>query len=119
MGRRGTEGEFAAFVAECSPRMLRVAFLLTGQQSAAEDLLQASLEKLYVVWDRLRPTLHRLSTYAASSIRRTFPRGGGGCARCSPNRHRNTLSNETRTPNTTTVTGCGDWFSASRRCSDR
>ena len=53
MGRRGTEGEFAAFVVECSPKMLRVAFLLTGQQSAAEDLLQASLEKLYVVWDRL------------------------------------------------------------------
>jgi RNA polymerase sigma-70 factor (sigma-E family) len=53
MSRRDTEGEFAAFVAQSSPTMLRVAFLLTGQQSAAEDLLQASLERLYVVWDRL------------------------------------------------------------------
>lgn len=53
MRRGDTEGAFAAFVAECSPKMLRVAFLLTGQQSAAEDLLQASLEQLYVVWDRL------------------------------------------------------------------
>jgi RNA polymerase sigma-70 factor (sigma-E family) len=48
-----TQTEFAGFVAQHSPAMLRVAFLLTGQQAAAEDLLQTALERLYVVWDRL------------------------------------------------------------------
>jgi RNA polymerase sigma-70 factor (sigma-E family) len=35
-------------------RLLRVAFLLTGDLSAADDLTQESLAKLLVVWDRVR-----------------------------------------------------------------
>lgn len=34
---------FAAFVAESSPRLLRSAYLLTGDRDAAEDLLQMAL----------------------------------------------------------------------------
>jgi RNA polymerase sigma-70 factor (sigma-E family) len=47
------QDNFAEFVDQHSAAMLRVAFLLTGQQAAAEDLLQSALERLYVVWDRL------------------------------------------------------------------
>jgi DNA-directed RNA polymerase specialized sigma24 family protein len=35
------------------PALFRVPFALTGQRHAAEDLLQAALERVYVRWDRL------------------------------------------------------------------
>ena len=44
---------FAAFVREHGERHLRVAVLLTGNWHAAEDLVQASLVKLYRAWPRL------------------------------------------------------------------
>jgi RNA polymerase sigma factor (sigma-70 family) len=44
---------FAAFVRERGDHHLRVAVLLTGDWHAAEDLVQASLVKLYRVWPRL------------------------------------------------------------------
>ncbi len=44
---------FTAFVREHSERHLRVAVLLTGDWHAAEDLVQASLVKLYRAWPRL------------------------------------------------------------------
>jgi RNA polymerase sigma-70 factor (sigma-E family) len=44
---------FAAFVREHGERYLRVAVLLTGDWHAAEDLVQASLVKLYRAWPRL------------------------------------------------------------------
>ena len=44
---------FAAFVREHGERHLRVAVLLTGDWHAAEDLVQASLVKLYRAWPRL------------------------------------------------------------------
>ena len=44
---------FAAFVREHRDRHLRVAVLLTGVWHAAEDLVQASLVKLYRAWPRL------------------------------------------------------------------
>ena len=45
---------FAAFVAEGSPRLMRTAYLLTGERGAAEDLLQDVLERLYVAWPRVQ-----------------------------------------------------------------
>lgn len=45
---------FDAFVVEASPRLLRTAFLLTGDRGAAEDLLQDVLERLYVAWPRVQ-----------------------------------------------------------------
>ncbi|MFF9284691.1 SigE family RNA polymerase sigma factor [Streptomyces griseosporeus] len=55
MGDRKQAGdeEFRAFVAGRWPRLMRTAFLLTGEQHAAEDLVQSTLEKAYVAWRRV------------------------------------------------------------------
>jgi RNA polymerase sigma-70 factor (sigma-E family) len=52
-GSGGTDERFAAYVHDRGDRHLRVAVLLTGDWHAAEDLVQASLVKLYRVWPRL------------------------------------------------------------------
>jgi RNA polymerase sigma-70 factor (sigma-E family) len=44
---------YVAFVTGRWPSLYRFAFLLTGSQSTAEDLLQSVLERLYVVWPRV------------------------------------------------------------------
>jgi RNA polymerase sigma factor (sigma-70 family) len=49
----GVDEGFAAWVRERGEHHLRVAVLLTGDWHAAEDLVQASLVKLYRVWQRL------------------------------------------------------------------
>jgi RNA polymerase sigma-70 factor (sigma-E family) len=46
-------GDFDAFVAGASTRLLRAAFALTGDRGAAEDLVQDTLERLYVAWPRV------------------------------------------------------------------
>ncbi|MGH3235494.1 MAG: SigE family RNA polymerase sigma factor [Streptosporangiaceae bacterium] len=55
MGRDGggIDERFAAYVRERGDHHLRVAVLLTGDWHAAEDLVQASLVKLYRAWPRL------------------------------------------------------------------
>ncbi|MGW2825595.1 SigE family RNA polymerase sigma factor [Streptomyces sp. NPDC001443] len=45
--------EFQAFVTGRWPRLMRTAFLLTGEQHAAEDLVQSTLEKTFVAWRRV------------------------------------------------------------------
>jgi len=52
-GFADAEEGFVAFVRERGDHHLRVAVLLTGDWHAAEDLVQASLVKLYRVWPRL------------------------------------------------------------------
>ncbi|HEY3880139.1 MAG TPA: SigE family RNA polymerase sigma factor [Trebonia sp.] len=47
------EQDFAAFVRARGDHWMRLAVLLAGSPSEAEDLLQASLEKLYGAWPRL------------------------------------------------------------------
>lgn len=47
------EERFATFVRARGDHHLRVALLLTGDRAAAEDLLQASLVRLYRAWPRL------------------------------------------------------------------
>jgi len=49
----GSDERFAAYVRERGEHHLRVAVLLTGDWAAAEDLVQASLAKLYRAWPRL------------------------------------------------------------------
>jgi len=49
----GIDERFAAYVRERGDHHLRVAVLLTGDWHAAEDLVQASLVKLYRAWPRL------------------------------------------------------------------
>ncbi|MFI7513966.1 SigE family RNA polymerase sigma factor [Micromonospora echinofusca] len=46
--------EFDDFVRTRSVALLRVAYLLTGDRHAAEDLLQEVLEQVYVRWRRVR-----------------------------------------------------------------
>jgi RNA polymerase sigma-70 factor (sigma-E family) len=47
------DADFADFVHRRGELHLKTAVLLTGDWHAAEDLVQASLGKLYRVWDRL------------------------------------------------------------------
>lgn len=46
--------QFAAFVNGRGPALQRTAYLLTGDWSHAEDLLQTALAKSYLAWGRIR-----------------------------------------------------------------
>jgi RNA polymerase sigma-70 factor (sigma-E family) len=46
--------EFRDYVVVASPSLLRVAYLMTGNRSDAEDLLQTALAKTYLAWPRIR-----------------------------------------------------------------
>ena len=46
--------DFRDYVAARSPVLLRTAYLLTGNRTDAEDLLQTALAKTYLAWDRIR-----------------------------------------------------------------
>lgn len=50
--------DFDAFVKVRTPALLRSAYLLTGDQHLAEDLVQTSLAKAYRRWRRLRDPAH-------------------------------------------------------------
>ena len=45
--------DFSEFVAARSARLIRLAYVLTGDQHAAEDLLQNSLVKAAAHWGRI------------------------------------------------------------------
>jgi RNA polymerase sigma-70 factor (sigma-E family) len=45
--------EFAAYVAGSRPALWRTAYLLCGNVTQADDLVQSALLKLYVAWPRL------------------------------------------------------------------
>ncbi|MCT9010112.1 SigE family RNA polymerase sigma factor [Streptomyces rhizosphaerihabitans] len=51
--KQARDEEFQSFVVGRWPRLMRTAFLLTGEQHAAEDLVQATLEQVYVAWRRV------------------------------------------------------------------
>jgi RNA polymerase sigma-70 factor (sigma-E family) len=53
--RRGEKDAFVAFVRSASPRLLRTAWLVCGDPVAAEELVQAALEKVYLRWGRIEP----------------------------------------------------------------
>jgi RNA polymerase sigma-70 factor (sigma-E family) len=46
--------EFTAYLSARQTALLRTAYLLTGDRHQAEDVLQTSLAKLYLAWDRVR-----------------------------------------------------------------
>jgi RNA polymerase sigma-70 factor (sigma-E family) len=48
------EARFCEFVAARQQALLRTAYLLTSELHSAEDLVQISLAKAYLAWDRLR-----------------------------------------------------------------
>ncbi|GAA4120475.1 SigE family RNA polymerase sigma factor [Knoellia locipacati] len=47
------DGSFDEFMRSSSPRLLRLAWLLTGGANSAEDLVQETLERVYVAWPRI------------------------------------------------------------------
>ncbi|WP_416986352.1 SigE family RNA polymerase sigma factor [Streptomyces sp. T028] len=51
--KQARDMEFQAFVIGRWPRLMRTAFLLTGEQHTAEDLVQSTLEQVYVAWRRV------------------------------------------------------------------
>ncbi|CCK30468.1 sigma factor [Streptomyces davaonensis JCM 4913] len=55
MGERtqARDEEFRRFVTGRWPRLMRTAYLLTGEQHAAEDLVQTTLEQVYVAWRKV------------------------------------------------------------------
>ncbi|MFP3991077.1 SigE family RNA polymerase sigma factor [Streptomyces sp. E11-3] len=55
MGERkqSLDEEFQGFVRSRWSQLMRTAFLLTGEQHAAEDLVQSSLERTYVSWRKV------------------------------------------------------------------
>ncbi|NXY97165.1 SigE family RNA polymerase sigma factor [Streptomyces sp. BR123] len=52
--KQALDEEFQGFMTSRWPRLMRTAYLLTGEQYAAEDLVQASMEKVYASWRRVR-----------------------------------------------------------------
>ena len=50
---RTRDEEFEAYMQARQPSLLRTAYLLTGDQHTAEDLVQTALAKLYLAWDRV------------------------------------------------------------------
>jgi RNA polymerase sigma-70 factor (sigma-E family) len=53
MRRQDKDAEFSAYMAARQPSLLRTAYLLTGDRHTAEDLVQTSLAKLYLSWDKV------------------------------------------------------------------
>ncbi|WP_396126358.1 SigE family RNA polymerase sigma factor [Cellulomonas sp. NS3] len=48
------EAEFAAFMRESAPALARTAWLLTGDEHRAQDLVQLALMRTYLAWPRAR-----------------------------------------------------------------
>lgn len=48
------DAEFEEYMAARQPSLLRTAYLLTGDRHGAEDLVQTSLAKLYLAWDKVQ-----------------------------------------------------------------
>ena len=59
--------EFADWMAARQVALVRTAYLLTGNQQAAEDLVQTTLTKLYLAWDRIADRQH-VDAYARKAL---------------------------------------------------
>lgn len=64
------EADFVAFYRARGAALQRTAYLLCGNRSSAEDLLQAAFVKLYRVWPRLRD--ETAEAYARQVLVRTY-----------------------------------------------
>lgn len=63
--------EFADFVRANTSALLRTAYLLTGNGTSAEELVQDTLVRLYPKWDRVAVTDHPLA-YVRRSLANAF-----------------------------------------------
>ncbi|WP_030238286.1 SigE family RNA polymerase sigma factor [Streptomyces sp. NRRL S-350] len=52
--KSGRDAEFQEFVVGVWPRLVRTAYLLAGEQYAAEDLVQSAAEKACASWSKVR-----------------------------------------------------------------
>jgi RNA polymerase sigma-70 factor (sigma-E family) len=59
--------EFADWMASRQVALVRTAYLLTGSQYAAEDLVQTTLTRLYLAWDRISDRQH-VDAYARRAL---------------------------------------------------
>lgn len=59
----GRVTDFESWLVAREPALQRLARLLTGDEHAAQDLVQTSLAKLYLAWDRLSDH-HQVDAYA-------------------------------------------------------
>ena len=48
------DADFAAYMTARQPSLLRTAYLLTGDRTSAEDLVQTAFAKLYLSWDKVQ-----------------------------------------------------------------
>ena len=48
------DAEFSAWMVARQPALLRTAYLLTGDHHSAEDLVQLTLAKVYLSWDKVQ-----------------------------------------------------------------
>ena len=73
------DAEFADWMAARQHVLVRTAYLLTGSQHAAEDLVQTTLTKLYLAWNRIADRQH-VDAYARRALvnehRSTWRRSG-------------------------------------------
>jgi RNA polymerase sigma-70 factor (sigma-E family) len=60
--------EFTQFAATAQQRLYRQGYLLTGSREASQDLVQATLTKMYVAW----PRIENPSAYAYRTMLRGF-----------------------------------------------
>ena len=63
--------EFADFASARARQLLRIAFLMCNDWHEAEDLVQTTLAKVYVAWDRLRRN-SSADRYARTVMLNTF-----------------------------------------------
>jgi RNA polymerase sigma-70 factor (sigma-E family) len=63
---------FGEFVAARSPALLRSAWLLTGDEALAEDLVQAALARVWPRWDRIYRTDSSLEAYVRKVMVTTY-----------------------------------------------
>lgn len=56
-GQVDRDAEFTAFVLESGPALVRIAWLLCGEQARAEDLAQQALLRTYLAWPRVTDPL--------------------------------------------------------------
>ena len=100
--------DFAEFVAARSTALHRAAYLMVGEVSLAQDLVQEALTKTYVAWPRLRDkgnaeayTRKAITTTAISWFRRK-----AGRRRSAPTHRRTPAPRATRT-RSPRAPGCG------------
>jgi RNA polymerase sigma-70 factor (sigma-E family) len=65
--RATRDADFEAWMTARQPALLRTAYLLSGDTHTAEDLVQTTLAKLYLAWDRISDREH-VDAYARRAL---------------------------------------------------